>query len=368
LIASCTERGCVMGLGASFAVLAKAALRKSVFLGKKECMPRVLIVPRPLATCPGDEIKILEENGFEAEYFPEQFDPYEHRALRRCLSEGGYQAVLAGSEPYTADVLSGAETLRVIARVGVGYDAVDLEAAGRRNIAVTIAPGTNDAAVAEHTVAMILCIGRRLVERDRWVRSGVWPRVPLFAPVRTSRLGIVGLGRIGKEVALRALALGMDVVAYEPFPDRAFVAERGVKLVELDELLATSDYVTLHLPLTDETEGLMNGETLGRMKPGSVLINTARGGLVVEEALVEALQSGRLAAAGLDVLRREPPPRDHPLLGRENVLFSPHIAGIDRLSVQSMAKKAAKVVVDLYAGHWPADCVVNPELGPRWQW
>jgi D-3-phosphoglycerate dehydrogenase len=331
-------------------------------------MPCVLIVPKPLATCPGDEVRILAEAGFEAEYFPEKLNPYRGDVLRSHLTGGGCHAVLAGSEPYTADVLAGAEALRVIARVGVGYDAVDLEAAGRQNIAVTIAPGTNDAAVAEHTLAMILCIGRRLVERDRQVRRGSWPRVPVFAPVRTSRLGIVGLGRIGREVALRAQALGMDVVAYEPFPDRAFVAEHGIALVALEELLSTSDYVTLHLPLTDETAGLINRETLARMKRGSVLINTARGGLVVEEALVEALASGHIAAAGLDVLRQEPPPPQHPLLERDDVLFSPHIAGIDTLSVRRMAEKAAQVIVELYEGRWPADCVVNRDRVPGWKW
>lgn len=326
-----------------------------------------MIVPSPLANCPGDERRILKAAGLEAEYFPEGQDPTQADVLRACLAEGGFQAVLAGSEPYTAAVLASAAALRVIARVGVGYDAVDLEAACRHNIAVTIAPGTNDAAVAEHTVAMILCLGRRLVARDGQVRRGLWPRVP-FAPVRSSRLGIVGLGRIGKEVAIRAQALGMEVVAYEPAPDHRFLAQRGVALMALEELLATADYVTLHLPLTRETSGLINRESLAQMKHGSVLINTARGGLVEEEALVAALQSGRLAAAGLDVLREEPPPPDHPLLRMENVLLTPHIAGIDTLSVRRMAETAARVVVDLRGGRWRDDCVVNAEIRPGWKW
>lgn len=330
-------------------------------------MPRVLIVPKPLAACPGVELRILEEAGFQAEYLSERQDASQAEVLRAYLAEGGFQAVLAGSEPYTPEVLASAAALRVIARVGVGYDAVDLAEACRRNIAVTIAPGTNDAAVAEHTVAMILCLGRRLVQRDGEVRRGLWPRVP-FAPVRTSRLGIVGLGRIGKEVALRALALGMEVVAYEPYPDRQFVAEWGIALMALDELLATSDYVTLHLPLTRETTELINRESLAQMKRASVLINTARGGLVEETALVEALRSGQLAAAGLDVLRQEPPPPDHPLLALENVLLTPHIAGIDTLSVHKMAETAARVVVDLHGGRWRGDCVVNSEIGPDWKW
>ena len=167
-------------------------------------MSRVLVVPRQLKSGSQRFHQILNEAGFAVEYFPSDLDPMETQSMIETLKQGDFDAVLAGSEPYTDSVLEVAPVLRVIARVGVGYDAVDLEAASHRKIAVTIAPGTNEEAVAEHTIAMLLCIGRNLVVRDRDVRNAQWKRVPVLAPVRSCSLGIVGLGRIGREVAIRA--------------------------------------------------------------------------------------------------------------------------------------------------------------------
>ena len=331
-------------------------------------MSRVLVVPRQLKSGSQRFHQILNEAGFAVEYFPSDLDPMETQSMIETLKQGDFDAVLAGSEPYTDSVLEVAPLLRVIARVGVGYDAVDLEAASHRKIAVTIAPGTNEEAVAEHTIAMLLCIGRNLVVRDRDVRNAQWKRVPVLAPVRSCYLGIVGLGRIGREVAIRAQAMGMRVVAYEPYPDRDFVRERSIDLVELEELFEKSDYITLHVPMNSETAGMINRESLARMKTGSVLINTARGGLIKEKDLLEALKEGPLAAAALDVLETEPADETNPLLLQDNILLTPHIAGIDTLSVANMAEKAAQVVVDLNQGQWPDDAVVNPQLKSEWKW
>ena len=178
-------------------------------------------------------------------------------------------------------------------------------------------------------------------------------------------MGVVGFGRIGKSVAVRAVGFGMNVVAYDP---SLTFASNGVREVDFDELLAESDVVSLHLPLTEATHGLFNRDVFSRMKPDAILINTARGQLVHELDLVDALRSGQLAGAGLDVFDREPPPSDHPLWGLPNVILSPHMAGIDTLAMEEMATMAAWCIVELAEGRWPSQCVVNPEVADGWLW
>jgi D-3-phosphoglycerate dehydrogenase len=273
----------------------------------------------------------------------------------------GVDAVLASPEPYTDAVLAEADRLRVIARTGVGYETVDLEAATRRGIMVTITPGANHESVAEYALALILALGRGLVAFHQSVRAGEWRR-PVYPSIRGRTLGIVGLGRIGRAVAERARAFGMRLIAAEAFPDREFVARLGVELVPLERLLAEADFVTLHTPVTEETRGLMNRETLARMKPTAYLINTARGELIEEDALADALRERRIAGAGLDVFRHEPP-HDSPLRGLENVLYSPHVAGIDDTSLAAMAAMAAESVVAVLRGETPpAERIVNPAV------
>ncbi|HEX8199618.1 MAG TPA: NAD(P)-dependent oxidoreductase, partial [Isosphaeraceae bacterium] len=177
-----------------------------------------------------------------------------------------------------------------------------------------------------------------------------------------------GLGRIGRAMVPRALAFGLRVVAYDPLPPSAFEPAHGVLRRGLEELLAESDVVSLHLPLTDATRGLFHRGTFARMRPGSLLLNTARGGLIVEPDLREALTSGHLAGAGLDVLDPEPPAPENPLLRLPNVVFSPHIGGIDSRAMADMADLAARCIVDLARGRWPSECVVNPEIAEGWRW
>jgi len=181
-------------------------------------------------------------------------------------------------------------------------------------------------------------------------------------------LGLIGLGRLGRAVASRAQAFRMRLVAHDTVLDAEFDRRHGIERLSLEELLACSDAVSLHLPLTEATRGLVNREFLARMRPGSYLINTARGGLVVEADLRDALVSGHLAGAGLDVLNHEPPQPDNPLLGLANVVLSPHIGGTDTQSMREMAELAATTIVELYHNRWPADCVVNSELRDGWSW
>jgi phosphoglycerate dehydrogenase-like enzyme len=326
-------------------------------------MPKVLIAPTTLAGHEAPYLQLLRDAGFDP-IFPARLAQLTEDELLDVVPN--LVASIAGSEPYTRRVLATAPNLRVIARAGVGYDAVDLAAATDHGVAVTIAPGTNHDAVAEQTLAMILALAKNLVPLDRAVRQGKWPRQASL-PLRGWTLGIAGLGRIGKAVALRGAGFGMRLLAYEPYPDAAFVARYQVTLVPFEQLLAESDYLTLHVPLSRESQHMMNRRTLALMKPTAFLINTARGGLVNEVDLFEALQAKRLAGAALDVFEREPP-GSSPLFGLDNVVLLPHTAGSDLRSRDDMALSAARAIVALSRGEWPAEQVVNPEVRTKFRW
>jgi D-3-phosphoglycerate dehydrogenase len=326
-------------------------------------MPTVLIGAEPIRHQPGPYRTLLEGAGFSV-LEPEHDGRLSESDLRRLLPLS--DAIIAGGETISAEVINASPKLRAIARTGVGYDAVDVPAATARGIAVTITPGTNQESVAEQTFALLLALVRDVVIHDRAIRSGGWQRTLLPRPLRGRTIGLVGLGRIGRAVASRAVAFGMRVLACEPLGDPETDRRLGIERVGLDELLADSDIVSLHLPLLASTRGLFDRSAFARMKPGSLLINTSRGGLIVEDDLIDALRSGQLAGAGLDVFDREPPPADHPLRSLPNVVATPHMAGVDTLAMAEMARMAARCLVDLFQGRWPADCVVNPEVAPSW--
>ena len=327
-------------------------------------MPKVLIAPMTLAGLDGRFLQALRQGGFELAYPPRAVQLLEEELL---VALQGIDASLAGSEPYTRRVIEANPRLKVIARVGVGFDAVDVEAATSRGIAVTTTPGANHDAVAEHTLALMLALVKDLVAQHNAVRAGGWPRKTNL-PLRGRTLGIAGLGRIGKAVAERGKCFGMKLLAFEPVPDRTFVQKYGVTLVPFNQLLAESDFVSLHLPLTPQSRHLMNRDSLGRMKPTAFLVNTARGGLVCESDLVEALKARRIAGAGLDVFEDEPTFPDNPLLKLDNVVLTPHTAGSDSQSRDDMAYMAAQSIVALFRGEWPDEQVVNPTVKNRFQW
>jgi phosphoglycerate dehydrogenase-like enzyme len=238
-----------------------------------------------------------------------------------------------------------------VARAGVGYDSVDTEAASRHGVAVTIAPGTNQGSVAEHTFCLMLALVKNLIPQHLGVRAGQWPR-GTNVPLRGQTLGLVGLGRIGKAMATRAQAFEMRVIAHDPAPDTAWAAAHAVPLVSFDHLLRESDFVSLHVPLTPQTRHLIGAEQLALMKPGAVLINTTRGPVVDEQALIAALRAGRLFAAGLDVYEHEPhvPPE---LPAMENVVLLPHIGSATRATRDRMAGLAAEGLADVLEGKTP---------------
>lgn len=324
-----------------------------------------LIVP-PLMHPEGPHTALLRAAGFEVRRLPDGVDSFRPEELGRLLAD--VDAVLAGTEPYTRDVLARAPRLRVIVRFGVGYDAIDLTAADAQGIAVATTPATNHEAVAEHTLAMIMALARGFPRRDLMVRRGdPWQKLPL-PRLAGRRLGLIGLGRIARSLVRKLPGLELHVLAHSRNPDPAFAAAHAIELTTLDGLLERSDIVSLHVPVTPATRRMVDEGFLARMKRGAILVNTSRGALVDEQALHRALAGGHLAAAGLDVFAAEPPPRDHPLLQLDNVLLSPHVAGLDEVSYRDLQTMAAHVVIDLSQGRRRPDCVVNLKDAPDWRW
>ena len=216
-------------------------------------------------------------------------------------------------------LLEGTKKLRVIGRAGIGVDNIDLEAATRKGIAVMNTPGANATAVAEHTFALMLAMARHIPRAASSMRSGQWEKKSLQGwELRGKTLGIIGLGRIGMEVAKRALAFGMEVVANDPFVAAGAVRALGIKLAERDEVLASADYLSLHVGVTPQTTGMIDAAAMARMKPGVRIVNCARGELIDEPALATALKSGNVAGAALDVFTEEPP-KNSPLAGLEKI-------------------------------------------------
>lgn len=314
----------------------------------------------------GPHIAMLTDAGFELTFKSKESDLWNEDHL---ISEmEGVSAVIAGSEPYTRRVIENCPDLRIIARSGVGFDAVDLEACNDKGILVTTTPGVNHHSVAEHTISLLMGIARDFPKQDQHVRAGNWLR-RAFPRVMGTTLGIVGLGRIGQAVATRARGLGMNVVAYDPFANKEFANEWQIELIPLDDLYTRSDYVSLHSPSTPETQHMINKESLTKMKSGSVVINTARGSLIKEDDLIESLKSGHLRGAGLDVYEVEPLPTSSPLLELDNVLLSGHTAGLDIESHNGMFGMCGEIIVALHNGEWPAaECLQNLPDVIDWKW
>lgn len=326
-------------------------------------MPKVLITAKVSPIGPHNQI--FRDNGFEELHTPADRDPFTEDHLIGLLKD--CEAVIAGSEPYSPRIIESLPRLRVIARSGVGFDAVNLPACDKADIPVCTTPGVNHHSVAEHTIAMLMAIARGFPKLDRKVHENRWDRRP-YPRVMGKTLGLVGMGRIGQAVAWRAAGLGLKVLAFEPYPDRDFVQQWNIELVDLDTLTARSDFISLHCPMSKENYHLLNAARFARMKRGVMIINTARGPLIDEQALYDALQSGQVAAAGLDVFELEPLPLSSPLLQHENMLVSGHVAGLDNESAHDTSKMCADIIVGLHQGRWPHGCVQNLKGRSGWRW
>ena len=275
---------------------------------------------------------------------------------------GEYDALIVRSQVSADAALIAAGTkLQVIGRAGVGVDNVDLDAATRAGITVVNAPTGNTIAAAEHTIALLLALARKVPAGDASIRRGEWARGPLQGvQVRGRTLGIIGLGKIGMAVAERARGLGMTLLGSDPFVTAEQAALRGVEVVPLEELLARADAVTVHVPLSRQTTALLDAKALAQMKPGAFVLNVARGGIVDEAALAEALREGRLGGAAIDVFENEPP-TGSPLLDAPNTVLTPHLGASTAEAQVAVAEEVAEQVLDVLDGH-PARFAVNAPL------
>ena len=331
---------------------------------QNQARPTVLL-PEPMEE---EAVRLLEQGGVEivraADPRPETVAPLLARADAVVLRTG---------LTLDAKLLAGAPRLCTVSRTGAGYDNVDIPAATARGVIVTSSIGANTSTVVEHTLALLLALAKRVLDLDRAVRRGDFKLRYAYLPrdLRGQVLGVVGFGKIGGEVA-RAChrVFGMSILAHDALMPDAARADLAawVEFCELAELFRRADVVTLHLPLGPATRGLVGRELLASMKPGALLVNAARGGVIDEAALVEALRAGPLAGAALDVFQREPPPPDSPLLATDNTILTPHAAALTRACVTRMAVLAAQRVLDVLEGFLPDD-VANPEVlaADRWR-
>lgn len=255
--------------------------------------------------------------------------------------------VVRSETKVTADLMDAASSLRVIGRAGVGVDNIDVPAATARGIVVMNAPDGNTITTAEHTIALLVSLARNVPQANSSVKAARWERKRFVgAELRGKTLGVIGLGRIGRAVAQRAAALGMKIVAHDPFVAVDQTGDVEIEVASLDEVLSRADFLTIHTPLTNETRGLISADAFAKMKPGARVINCARGGLVDERALYDAITSGKIAGGALDVFEQEPPPSDHPLLSLDQVIVTPHLGASTAEAQEAVALTVAEQMRD----------------------
>ncbi|MDH3919091.1 MAG: phosphoglycerate dehydrogenase, partial [Rhodospirillales bacterium] len=300
-------------------------------------MPKVLISDKmsPLAA------ELLRERGVEVEVAPGL--PPEELAGKIADCEG---LIVRSATKATAELIAAAKRLKAIGRAGIGVDNVDVQAATKRGIVVMNTPGGNAVTTAEHAIALLLALARQIPAADRSTQAGKWEKSRFMGVELTGKtLGIIGCGNIGSIVANRALGLKLRVVAYDPYlsPDRA--EDLNIEKVSLDDLLARSDFISLHVPLNDQTRGIIDAAALAKTKPGVRIVNCARGGLVVEADLKVALDSGHVAGAALDVYAEEPA-RDNPLFGSDLLVATPHLGAATSEAQEKVAVQIAEQMAD----------------------
>jgi len=287
--------------------------------------------------------------------------------LQELISRiGEYDAlVVRSATKITREVIDAAKNLKVIGRAGVGVDNIDVEAASKRGILVMNTPGGNTISAAEHTMSMLLALSRCIPQANISLKNRQWEKKKfLGTEIFKKSLGIIGLGRIGAEVARRAQSFGMEIMAYDPYISKSHAREIGVKVVSFEELIKQADYITVHVPLTAETRHIINRDTINKMKKGVKIINCARGGIIDEAALAEAVKSGKVGGAALDVFENEPP-FDSPVLGVENIIVTPHLGASTEEAQINVARDIALQVLDFLKRGVVRNAVNMPELDPE---
>ncbi|MCD6530522.1 phosphoglycerate dehydrogenase [Candidatus Bathyarchaeota archaeon] len=315
--------------------------------------PKILVVSRSFGVYCNEAVEILK-----AFSLVERRRVSTKEELKSIIK--GYDGLVLGNERLDRTVLSEADRLKIVARHGIGIDNIDLEAATERRIVVTYTPGANSDSVAEYTIGLMLNLMRRINKAHEEASKGGWRRFIGFE-LMGKTVGIVGFGRIGRRVARKLSGFDVKLIVYDPYVNSEEVKRYGAELVSLEHLLKSSDVVTLHVKLTEETRYLINKERLKLMRRGSFLINTSRGAVVDEEALYEALKNGDLAGAALDVFEHEPVSRDNPLLTLDNVIVSPHMANFSVEALRRMDLMNARDLELFFKGERPIH-VANPEV------
>jgi len=258
----------------------------------------------------------------------------------------GCEGYLAGLDFITEKVLESTKTLRVISRYGIGCDRVDLDAAKKKGILVTNTPGANADAVADLTLGFMLAVARAIPMLDHSTKQGEWKR-RTGIELGGKTLGLLGFGMIGKQTARRAAGFGMKIIAYDPYMDEAYAKKTGVLSKSLEQVITESDFLSLHLPLTESTSNIINKDSIGQMRSGAVVINTSRGGLIDEDALYNALESGHLGGAALDAYEKEPPDASRPLYQLPNVITTPHTGAHTAEASLNMATMAVDNLIEV---------------------
>ncbi len=285
--------------------------------------------------------------------------------LRSALSDCA-ALVVRSETKVTADLMDSAPTLRVVGRAGVGVDNIDVPAATERGIVVMNAPDGNTITTAEHTIALLIALARRVPQANSSLKSGHWDRKSFIGvELQGKTLGVVGMGRIGRTVAARARGFGMKIVAFDPFIAPETARDLEIELAPLEELFTNADFITIHTPLTAETRGVIGRDAFARMKQGVRIINCARGGLVDESALHDAIKSGKVAGAALDVFAQEPPPPDHPLLLLDEVIATPHLGASTAEAQEGVALTVAEQMRDYLLSGALRGAVNVPSLGTK---
>jgi D-3-phosphoglycerate dehydrogenase / 2-oxoglutarate reductase len=302
-----------------------------------------------------DDIELVE--------FPNMISAGDFEALLR--EQAPVHGVALGATRFGEPELEASRDMKVVTRIGVGYDAVDVPALSRRKIPLMVAGAANSPSVAEQALFMMLTLAKRAVEMHSIVKDGKWAYRLGMLPYDLfgKTVLIIGFGRIGTRTAKRCLAMEMNVLIYDPYKSAAEIKAAGCEAVgNLDAALPRADFVSIHCPKTPETVGMFNAARLKRMKPTAYLINTARGGIVDEKALYEALVSGQLAGAGLDVFEQEPPPSGHSLFELPNVIMAPHVAGVTREAVDRMSEQTARNILSALDGEPIRQNVINQDV------
>ncbi len=323
-------------------------------------MPKVLITSRLFGRTTPEAFEFLKQKGVDFKL--EQDHPGDWTEGEMIGTLDGYDGMILGAdEPMTRKVLFALPQLKVLSRHGVGFNNIEVKAANERGIVVAITAGANDNAVADLAMGLIISVARRIPYFDGFIRRGeFWKRTP-GNDVFGKTLGLIGLGRIGKSLARRASGFEMKIIAHDLVKDKEFAARYRLEYLPLEDVLSRSDFVSIHLPSSPQTAKFIGERELKKMKPTAYLINTSRGSLVDEAALIRALREGWIAGAGLDVLEKEPPQRDHPLFVLQNVVLTPHIGGASLAAMRAMSLDSAANAIRVLRGERPT-AMANPEV------